>query len=256
MAVLTTEFYIPHNGIRLHAKLDMPRGASDGGKCPLMLLIHGLTGDMEEAHLVAVKDKMNELGCAVLRVELYGHGGSDGEFRDHTLYSWNEDALAALNYVKTLDFVTDLIICGHSQGGLTAMYAAAIRREDVKAMVLLAPAWNIPDEVRAGTLYDVPCDPERMPEEISCWGGEFVMGRDYLRVARMMHPEAAIPEFHGPVLIIQGTDDDPMIIEYARRAADMYDNAEYVEIEGDTHCYDYHPEIMTAAVERFVRRVL
>ena len=87
------EFYITDDRIRLHAKLETPDGRE---KCPLILLFHGFTGDMEEAHIVGVKDAMLESGCAVLIVELYGHGKSEGEFKDHTLFKWFSNAMCAV----------------------------------------------------------------------------------------------------------------------------------------------------------------
>ena len=38
------EFYITDDGIKLHAKLDMPENYAEGTKCPLAIVIHGLTG--------------------------------------------------------------------------------------------------------------------------------------------------------------------------------------------------------------------
>ena len=108
------EFFIDSDGTRLHAKLDRPEGAEKG---PLCILIHGFTGHMEEDHIKAAQKAMNDAGVSVLRVEMYGHGGSDGEFKDHTLYKWVTNALAAVKYAKSLDFVTDLYLSGHSQGG-------------------------------------------------------------------------------------------------------------------------------------------
>ena len=109
------EFYINSDGIRLHAKLEMPENFN--GKCPLAIIIHGLTGHMEEEHIVGVAKVMNEVGIAALRVEMYGHGKSEGKFEEHTLLKWINNALDVVDYAKKLDFVTDLYICGHSQGG-------------------------------------------------------------------------------------------------------------------------------------------
>ena len=109
------EFYIENDGVRLHAKLDMPETAQmNAGKCPLVIVIHGFTGHMEEEHIVAAAGAVNAVGFAALRVEMYGHGGSDGRFEDHTLYKWVTNALAVIDYAKTLDFVSDLYLCGHS----------------------------------------------------------------------------------------------------------------------------------------------
>ena len=64
--------YIIDDGIRLNAKLDMPKG--NMGKCPLVIVIHGFTGHMEERHITAVSDLFNQMGLATLRVDMYGHG--------------------------------------------------------------------------------------------------------------------------------------------------------------------------------------
>ena len=126
------EFFISSDGIRLHAKLDRPDEAVKG---PLCILVHGFTGHMEEPHIVAMQEAMNECGISVLRVEMYGHGKSDGEFRDHTLYKWVTNMISVVNYVKTLDFVTDLYLCGHSQGGLLTMLIGGMFPDDFKAIL-------------------------------------------------------------------------------------------------------------------------
>lgn len=111
------EFYIDSDGIKLHAKLDRPEGVAENEKGPLCILIHGFTGHMEEDHIIAAQKAMNDVGVTVLRAEMYGHGKSGGEFKDHTLYKWVTNALSVVHYAKSLDFVTDLYLCGHSQGG-------------------------------------------------------------------------------------------------------------------------------------------
>ena len=145
------EFYITDDGIQLHAKLDMPE---EKEKCPLVIVFHGLTGNMEERHITAVSNAMNEIGFATLRVELYGHGKSGGAFEQHNLMKWINNAMTVTDYAKTLDFVTDLYICGHSQGGLLTMLATGFRMCKIKqfpvadmipAMVLIFPIaifWN------------------------------------------------------------------------------------------------------------------
>ncbi|MBQ8087963.1 MAG: dienelactone hydrolase family protein, partial [Clostridia bacterium] len=72
----THQFTIMDDGIRLNAKLDYPKDFS--GKCPLVIVIHGFTGHMEERHIIAVTEAINEAGFAALRVDMYGHGHSDG----------------------------------------------------------------------------------------------------------------------------------------------------------------------------------
>ena len=129
--------YIIDDGLKLDAVLDMP-AAMAGEKCPLVIVIHGFTGYKEEDHIVAVSRALNEIGYATLRVDMYGHGHSDGEFRKHTLYKWLTNALTVIDYARSLDFVTDLYLCGHSQGGLTVMLAGGLKHDVIKGLIPLS----------------------------------------------------------------------------------------------------------------------
>ena len=241
------EFFIPSDGIKLHVKLEKPQNTE---KCPLAIVIHGFTGHMEERHIVEVSQAMNEMGIATLRVEMYGHGQSEGCFEDHTLYKWVTGALAVVDYAKTLEFVDSLYLCGHSQGGLLTMLVAGMKRDDFKAIIPLAPAWMIPDGARPGNLVGQSFDPEHIPDMIE-FGGLKLNG-NYIRVAQTIHVEDEIQRYTGPVLIVQGDADEAVPLQYARRAAELYANAKLVIVPGDTHCYDHHLEMVTGAVRNFL----
>ena len=80
------EFTIDKDGFAIHAKLDFPKEQQE--KMPLVILTHGLTGHMEEWHLLCIRDSIVKCGYACLRVELYGHGETDGAFYNHNLMEW------------------------------------------------------------------------------------------------------------------------------------------------------------------------
>lgn len=241
------DFFIPCDGIKLHAKLDKPEGKE---RCPLTIVIHGFTGHMEEPHIVAAAQAMNEAGIATLRVEMYGHGQSEGSFEDHTLYKWVTGALSVVDYARTLDFVTGLYLCGHSQGGLLAMLVAGMKRDDFKAIILLSPAWMIPDGARRGRLLGCDFNHDHIPEMLEPWGTK--LNGNYIRVAQTIHVEDEIKRYTAPVLIVQGDADGVVPLAYAHRAAELYANAKLLIIPGDTHCFDHHLEIMTGAVRDFI----
>lgn len=155
-------------------------------KGPLCILIHGFTGDMEEEHLIAVRDVMIDTGVSVLRVEMYGHGGSGGEFRDHTLYKWITNTLSVIDYVRSLDFMTDIILCGHSQGGLLAMLVGGMCPDCFKAIIPLSPAWMIPETCREGNILGTEFNPEHIPETVNSDDGWEISG-NYIRVAQTIH---------------------------------------------------------------------
>ena len=242
--------YIMDDGIRLNAKLDMPE--THGEKCPLVIVIHGFTGHMEEDHIVGAKNAITECGVSVLRVEMYGHGKSDGEFKDHTLYKWVTNALCVVNYARTLDFVTDLYFCGHSQGGLLTMLIGGMCNDDLKAIIPMSPAWMIPEIARAGNILGVDYDPLHIPEKLYSWDNE--LSGDYIRVAQTIHVEDEIARFDKPVYIIHGDADETVPFEYAVRAQKLYKNAELVPIHGDDHCFTKHLDEMKAALKDFFSR--
>lgn len=245
--------FIMDDGLRLNASLDLP--AAFSGKCPLVIVIHGFTGHMEERHILAVSETLNGLGCATLRVDMYGHGHSDGRFRDHTLYKWLTNALTVIDYARGLDFVADLYLCGHSQGGLTVILAAAMKRDAVKGLIPLSPGTIIPEECRSGIILGLPFDPDHIPEEIPIKPG-LTLGGNYIRVAQTIHVEEAIAAYKGPVLLVHGTGDRTIPASCSVEAQKAYANAELALIPGDTHCYDYHLDLVTDAVRRWMQKQL
>ncbi len=243
------EFYINSDGIRIHAKLDRPGGDE---KCPLCILIPGFTGHMEEAHIIAAQKAINDAGVAVLRAEMYGHGGSDGEFKDHTLYKWVNNALSVVRYARSLDFVTDLYLSGHSQGGLLTMLVGGMMADDFKAILPLSPAWMIPEIARKGVLFDIKIDARHIPEKIVT--EEWELSGDYIRVAQTIHVEDEIERYDGPVLIIHGVEDEAVPFSYAEKAEKLYRNAKLIPIEGADHCFDDHLDEMAEALRDFFKK--
>lgn len=240
------EFYIDCDGIRLHSKLDKPEGLD---RCPLCILIHGFTGHMEEPHIIAAQKAMNEAGVAVLRVEMYGHGKSDGEFKNHTIYKWVTNALAVVKYAKGLDFVTDLYLCGHSQGGFLTVLIGGMCPEAFKAIIPLSPALCIPEDARRGSMLGSDFDPKHIPEKITSPSWE--LSGDYARVAQTIHVEDEIKRYEGPVLLIHGDEDEAVSYSCSVEAQKLYKNAKLVTIEGDDHCFTKHMDKMAQAVRDF-----
>lgn len=234
------EFYLNDDGIRLHAKLDRPEGVETG---PLCIVIHGLTGNMEERQNVAVSAAMNELGIATLRVELYGHGLSGGDFEFHTLEKWLHNIDTVTDYAKSLDFVTKLFLCGHSQGGLAVIMAAGRRPDDYDALIPLSPAIMIPRLAKEFPDDDVP---------EAFYFHDLRIDREYILANRALDPDAAIRAYRGPVLLVQGSADTTVVPQDAYDAAEAYENATLAVIEGDSHCYDYHLDEVVAAVKAFL----
>ncbi len=239
------EFYIPDDGIKLHAKLDYPQIERD--KYPLMILVHGLTGHMEEIHIIGLRDTFLSCGFAVLRVEMYGHGQSEGSLENHTLYKWIANIMTVTDYAKRLDFVKDLYLCGHSQGGLLTVIAAGMRPDDYKAIFPMSPALMIPEDARKGTLLGNEFDPTHVPDYLV--SDRWKLNGNYLRVAQCIYPEMYLERYKGPAFFVHGGADDTVPVAISKDAVKKLSNGKLTVIEGDSHCYDYHLDKVLAVVK-------
>ena len=255
------EFYIDSDGIQIHAKLEMPEGTPT--RCPLCIVQHGLTGHMEENHIVAVASALREAGVATLRVEMYGHGKSGGTFGRHTLLKWIDNMLDVIDYAKALPFVTDLYLCGHSQGGLLIMLVAALRPDDIAAIIPMSPAIVIIDSALRGSMFGMAFDPVHIPERIYLGDPNLAEGGtpvpsfcgDYFRIAQHIHVDEAVAGYHGPVLLVHGTADEGVPMQDSIDAANAYENARIVLLDGDDHGYHRHLDQVCAAVKEFMQEI-
>ena len=238
------------DGIELKAVLERPAPC----RCPLVIVLHGFTSNKEKVHTLAACEAMRDAGFATLRFDLYGHGESGGSFSEHTLYKWISNTLAVIDYARKLDFVTDIYLSGHSQGGLTAALVAGMEPERIKGLILRAPAFMIPRCAREGIMLGYRFDPERLPDEIQIIKGLTLNG-NYIRVAQTIRAEEAIDRYQGPVLLLHGDADDTVPLRDAMDAAGRYANCRLEIIPGETHHFDKHPDLMKEIIREWLRTV-
>ena len=244
----TKEWFIEDGGIPLHLKLNRP---DDKDTHKLVLIFHGFTGHMEEPHLVSLTEKLVKEGYGVLRADLYGHGESGGEFKDHTILKWLENAEAVTACAEQLDGVSDLYLCGHSQGGLLALLFAAENPGRFSGIVLLAPGISIPDDMRRGNFLGVTFDPENIPDEITTWEGLPLSG-EYIRTMMNVDPYAAANCILTPTLVIHGSADEVIPVDYAHRIVKELPAGESCIIPLADHCFDLLHEPMADAAVSFL----
>ncbi|MBR4457824.1 MAG: alpha/beta fold hydrolase [Clostridia bacterium] len=232
------------DGIALSAVLERPAGTEH---CPLVIVLHGFSSSKDRPHNIAACRAMHEAGFATLRADLYGHGESGGEFRKHTLHKWISNTIALIDDARKLDFVTEILLSGHSQGGLTAALAGAIEADRVSGLILRAPAFMIPRCAREGCMLGVRFDPLRIPDEIPTIK-DLTLDGNYIRIAQTIRAEDAIGRYTGPVLLLHGSEDDVVPPEDSVRAAELYRNCRLEIISGETHHFDRDPERMRALI--------
>lgn len=249
MKQMTEKITVLDHGVRLVGILKL--AAEKPG--PLVIVLHGFTSAKDRPHTIAACEAMREAGFAPLRFDLYGHGESGGEFRKHTLDKWVSNTLAMIDYAAGLDFVTEIWLSGHSQGGLTAALAAGKEPERVKGLILRAPAFMIPRCAREGNMLGVRFDPARIPEAFPTIKG-LTLEAGYIRSAQAIHVEEAIDAFPGPVLLLHGEADDVVPLRDVAAAAERYRNCRLELIPRETHHFDQAPERMKTLIRSWLEQ--
>jgi len=140
-------FHNTQAGIKLSGTFTKP---NQKGKYPVVVLIsgsgrHDRDGSMmTHKPFLVLSDYLTRNNIAVLRFDDRGFGQSTGDFSKATTADFAQDALSAVQYLKSRsDIDANLIgLIGHSEGGIIAPLAAN-QSEDVAFIITLA-ATGIP----------------------------------------------------------------------------------------------------------------
>ena len=122
------------------------------GRGPTVVWLGGFRSDMTGTKAQALADWASAAGRDYLRFDYLGHGRSSGDFlAKGTITRWREDALAVLDELTP----GPVVLVGSSMGGWIACLAAMARPEQVRAMVLVAPA---PDFTETLMTPEIPAE--------------------------------------------------------------------------------------------------
>jgi len=239
---------------KLAAVLETP-ALKAGGKCPLVIICHGLTGNKDEQFLKNISSKLLEKGIASIRFDFNGHGESDGTLENMTVPNELEDAQAVYNYVRALPYVGDIAICGHSQGGVVASMTAGRIAQGIKAVALLAPAAVLREDAIRGTLMGKTYDPLNVPQTLEIFGGKKV-GHDYLYTSARLPIFSTAKQFQGPACMVHGTGDTVVPYTYSLRYQEIWPNSEVHLLDALDHVFSSDQETPAAIVAEFFAKHL
>jgi pimeloyl-ACP methyl ester carboxylesterase len=120
------------------------------GGAPGLLWLQGFKSDMVSTKASALAEWAGTRKLALTRFDYSGHGQSGGRFEDGTLGHWIEEAGAVFERLTQ----GPEVVIGSSMGGAIALallkrlmveHPAAAAR--IKALVLIAPAWDMTEEL-------------------------------------------------------------------------------------------------------------
>lgn len=228
----------PQGGISM--KLTLPEGFNpETDRCPMVLLMHGIFSSKDFIPMPSLAKGLAGAGIASIRFDFNGHGGSEGRMQDMTVEKEIADALAVWEYARSLPYVTEIGLLGHSQGGAVAsMVAGKLAAEGgvpPAGAVLIAPGSVIKDACRNGKFFNARFDPEDPPAYVRCWG-VMRLGREYLLTTQQLDIYGTAARYDGPVLLLHGSQDGIVPLWCSEKYLEAYGgNAELKVIDGENH---------------------
>lgn len=110
---------------------------------PTLVFLGGYRSDMAGTKATYLDEWAAAQGVGLLRFDYRGHGASDGDFRNHCVGDWLDDALLVIDgLVKG-----DIILIGSSMGGWIGLLVAKLRADRVKGFIGIAAAPDFTDWV-------------------------------------------------------------------------------------------------------------
>lgn len=219
------------NGKTIYGVISYP---NTQGKHGVAIISHGFNGTHHSGK--EYFKTLNDLGYAVYTFD-FPCGSVRSRSDNNTMEMSVSDEKQALKEIvkhfqkqKGID-KDKIVLCGESQGGLVSALVAADLKAQVSRLILIFPALCIPDDWNAR--YP---NVEDIPEVSDIWGVK--LGKKFVLDIKPMKPFETIGRYTGPVLIIHGTDDKVVPIDYSKRAQQTYNNATLKIIDKAGHGFN------------------
>lgn len=217
-----------------------------GGKAAVVLC-HGFTGDRhEDGRFDALARALNEDGFTVLAFDFGGSGESDDV--PITVAGENDDLKAALAFVRERG-ADRVAVVGLSLGALVAAHVAA--HEPIDALVFWAPVSAPMADPTVWYSREQLDELERTG--LITWGKDtgprrhLVIDGRHLDERRNLDRRTLLAAIRTPVLILHGSRDDLVPLEWSRTAVRMLPKGSKLKvIRGADH-------VFTRQVTKFIR---
>ena len=196
----------------------------EGDCLPIAIVSHGFMAFQDTVRQYAVV--LAEMGYVSYCFDFCGgcviKGKSDGSTAEMSVLTEVKDLEAVIRYARGREYSNpeEILLMGCNQGGFVSAIAASKLNGIISKLVMFYPALCIPDDARAGKMMFAKFDPGNIPDIIRC--GPMKLGKCYVRDVIGMDTYQEIQDFSGDILIVHGTKDKIVNMEYSKRAYEMY----------------------------------
>lgn len=246
MSVDIREKYCVSDGKNIFGKLYIPD--TKAKKYPTVILSHGFNSIGDDMADIALTFAEN--GFLAYTFDYCGgstRSHSDGKTTEMSIISEQNDLKAVIDMMSELDISDSrqIYLYGESQGGFVAALTAAEMPERIAAMILLYPAFCIPDQWLSK-------DPESMAKPFAFMGDMLLSKKFYDDVPRYDVYDR-VSRYNSPVMIFHGDSDELVALSYSERLKTTFPNAKLKVIKGAGHGFygDDREYVKRVAVDFF-----
>lgn len=236
----TEELPSVRDGLNIYGVAYIPEGPYE--KWPLVIYSHGIGSSHAAGEPYA--EALAQKGYVVYCFDFCGSSKrslSDGDTDEMTIFTEHQDLCAVIQNLQEQPYIDArrTYLLGISLGGLVSAMAADTVPDKIRNMVLVYPAFCAPDDARR--YYDadgnlIETDKRQM------------MGSEHYNKSMLKYdPYEHMSNFFNNILIIHGTEDRLVPIEYSERAETVYPNARLIRIEGAGH--GFKGEVLQQAIQ-------
>jgi alpha/beta superfamily hydrolase len=196
----------------------------------LLIIGHGVTGDMDQPLILKLSEEVAKQGMAVLRFSFSGNGNSEGRFEHSTISKEIQDLQSILSAVIERGWRP--IYAGHGMGGAVGALTAAV---DSRIELLISLAGIVEIEEFCNSEFGMITPGKgNMWNIINCpLSHEFVKE---MRQIKSVLPRASSIQI--PWLLIHGANDGVVPIADSQSLMSNYNKTrEFVEINGADHLF-------------------
>lgn len=194
----------------------------------VVVMLHGFTGNKSEAKLLFanLSNRLEEQGFDSIRMDFFGHGESDGQFKDMTLNGLNMQVQAIIEYARSFNY-DEYYLLGFSMGGMLALLNLDAL---FKKVVLLSPAIKMPELTK------------RMFEESPLKNGNADIGglelsRNFYISMKDVNVFIHQNHYQNPMLFVVGNKDIAVPYQDVVAASEMFQNTKLKVYENCDHLY-------------------
>ncbi|MFC1754456.1 alpha/beta hydrolase [Thermoproteota archaeon] len=209
-------------------------------KLPAILVVHGFNENMDREWIANIANFLSPYGFVTLRFDFHGHGGSEGEFEEHTITQQVDDVMSAISFLEQIPQVdvSRIVVIGHDIGGDLAILAAE-KDARIKALVVWAARGNLERHIESKFAdYEL----EELKDKGRYTHGQFDIKRSYLDSMKKHDVADALNRMFIPILVVHGNADLQVRSHEAKTLFSAANEPKQLELVDDADHWFRQPE--------------